>query len=146
MQNIFILINILSADGLASIRLVIPIINIKDRHLTHWGRDKMAAISQTAFSSASLWMKTFEFWIELYWNMFFRVSMTIWQHWFRYDLALATSHYLNQWWQNLLTHICVTWRQWLNCRIYWIWSERRYHKYYVASMTKYNTCQSTDHG
>ena len=28
---------------------------------THWGRDKMAAISQTIFSSACSWMKIYEF-------------------------------------------------------------------------------------
>ena len=32
--------------------------------LTHWGRDKMAAISQTTFSSAFSWMKMFDFWIK----------------------------------------------------------------------------------
>ena len=30
--------------------------------LTHWGRDKMATISQTTFSSAFSWMKIYEFW------------------------------------------------------------------------------------
>ena len=30
------------------------------RALTHWGRDKMYAISQTTFSSAFSWMKMFE--------------------------------------------------------------------------------------
>ena len=40
--------------------------------LTHWGRDKMAAISQTAFSSAFPWMKTFEFQIKFHWNMFLK--------------------------------------------------------------------------
>ena len=29
--------------------------------LTHWGRDKMAAVSQTMFSNAFSWMKMFEF-------------------------------------------------------------------------------------
>ena len=29
--------------------------------LTHWGRDKMAAISQTTFSNAFSWIKTYEF-------------------------------------------------------------------------------------
>ena len=29
--------------------------------LTHWGRDKMDAISQMTFSSAFSWMKMFEF-------------------------------------------------------------------------------------
>ena len=29
--------------------------------LTHWGRDKMAAISQTMFSNAFSWMEIYEF-------------------------------------------------------------------------------------
>ena len=29
--------------------------------LIHWGRDKMAAISQTTFSNAFSWMKKYEF-------------------------------------------------------------------------------------
>ena len=41
--------------------------------LTHWDRDKMTAISQTTFSSAFAWMKTFEFWIKIHWNKFFMV-------------------------------------------------------------------------
>ena len=32
-----------------------------DYMLTHWGQDKMAAISQTTFSSVFSWMKSFEF-------------------------------------------------------------------------------------
>ena len=42
-------------------------------HLTHWGRDKVAASSQTTFSSAFSWMKTFESQIKFHWNMFFGV-------------------------------------------------------------------------
>ena len=34
--------------------------------LTHWGRDKMASISQTTLSSAFPWMKMFEFWIKFH--------------------------------------------------------------------------------
>ena len=30
-------------------------------HLTQWGRDKMAAVSQTMFSNAFSWMKMYEF-------------------------------------------------------------------------------------
>ena len=44
-------------------------------------------------------------------SFFFRVSLTtIRHHWVRQWLGvkLATSHYLNQWWPSLLTHICVT--------------------------------------
>ena len=51
--------------------------------LTHRDRDKMDAISQTTFSSAFSLMKMFEFRLKCYWNMFLRVQLTIFQHWFR---------------------------------------------------------------
>ena len=51
--------------------------------LTHWGRDKMDAISQTTFSSAFCSMKMFEFWIKFHWSSFLRVQLTIFYHWFR---------------------------------------------------------------
>ena len=38
--------------------------------LTHWGRDKMDAISQMTFSSAFSWMKMFEFLSKCQWNLF----------------------------------------------------------------------------
>ena len=47
--------------------------------LTHWGRDKMAAIFQTTFS----WMKIYEFRSKFHWSLFLRVQLTIFQHWFR---------------------------------------------------------------
>ena len=68
--------------------------------LTHWGRDKMAAIFQTTFSNAFSWMKMFEFRLKFHWSLFLWFQLTIFQHWFRYWLGAvqATSHYLNQWW------------------------------------------------
>ena len=51
--------------------------------LTHWGRDKMDAISQTTFWSAFSWMKTFEFRLKFHWSLFPRVQLTIFQHWLR---------------------------------------------------------------
>ena len=51
--------------------------------LTHWGRDKMDAISQTTFWSAFSWMKMFEFRLKFHGSLFLRVQMTIFQHWFR---------------------------------------------------------------
>ena len=68
--------------------------------LTHWDRDKMAAIFQTTFSNAFSWMKMCKFWLRFLWGLFTRVQLTILQHWFRKWLGAvqATSHYLNQWW------------------------------------------------
>ena len=40
--------------------------------LTHWGQDKMAAISQMIFSNAFSWMKTFDFQI-FHWSAISRV-------------------------------------------------------------------------
>ena len=41
--------------------------------LTAWGKGKMAAVSQTTFSSAFPWMKMFKYSIEFHWNVFLRV-------------------------------------------------------------------------
>ena len=64
--------------------------------LTHWG--KIAVISQTTFSNAFSWMKTYESWLISHWSLFLRVQLRIFQHWFRSWLGAdqATSHYLNQ--------------------------------------------------
>ena len=51
--------------------------------LTHWGRDKMDAISQTTSSSPFSWMKMFEFRLKSQWSLFLRVQLTRFQNWFR---------------------------------------------------------------
>ena len=53
--------------------------------LTHWDRDKMAAISQTTFSNAFSWMKMFKCRLKFHWTLFPRVhwQLTISQRWFR---------------------------------------------------------------
>ena len=51
--------------------------------LTHWGRDKMAAIFQTTFSNGFSWMKMYEFRLTFHWSLFLEVKLTIFQHWFR---------------------------------------------------------------
>ena len=73
--------------------------------LTHLGRDKMDAISQTITSSAFSCMKIFEFLLKFHWSLLVRVQLTIFDHWFRLWLGAvqATSNYLNQWW-------LVSWR------------------------------------
>ena len=45
--------------------------------------DKMAAISQTAFSDASSWMKILVFLLKFHWSLFVRVPLAITQRWFR---------------------------------------------------------------
>ena len=50
--------------------------------LTHWGRDKMAAIFQTTVSNGFSWMKMFEFWLTFHWSLFLGVLLTIFQHWY----------------------------------------------------------------
>ena len=68
--------------------------------LTHWSRDKMAAISQTTHSNAFSWIKILEIRLIFHWSLFLGVESSILHHWFRYWLGAdqATSHYLNQWW------------------------------------------------
>ena len=51
--------------------------------LTHLSLDKISAISQTTFSNAFSWTKSFVFWSEFHWSLFLRVQLTIFQHWFR---------------------------------------------------------------
>ena len=51
--------------------------------LTHWGQDKMAAISKTVFSNAFSWMEIYEFRSKFHWSLFLRVQLTIFQYWFR---------------------------------------------------------------
>ena len=53
------------------------------KELTHWGRDKMAAVSQTTLSNAFSWMKMLEFRFKFHLSLFLRVQFTIFQHWFR---------------------------------------------------------------
>ena len=52
-------------------------------NLTHWGRDKMAAVSQTTISNAFSWMKIYTFRLRFHWSLFERVQLTIFRHWFR---------------------------------------------------------------
>ena len=49
-------------------------------HLTHWGRYKMDAISQTTLSNAFSWMKILEFRLKFHWNLFPRFQLIISQH------------------------------------------------------------------
>ena len=57
--------------------------HLNNHWLTHWGRDKMAAISQTTLSNAFSWMKLLEFRLKFHWSLFLRAQLTIFQHWFR---------------------------------------------------------------
>ena len=49
----------------------------------HWGCDEMNNISQRTFSNIFSSVKLFEFWLTFHWNLFLRVQLTIFQHWFR---------------------------------------------------------------
>ena len=52
-------------------------------YLTHWGRDKMHAITQATFSDAFSWIQIHEFRLRYHWSLFLRFELTIFQHWFR---------------------------------------------------------------
>ena len=70
--------------------------------LTHWGPDKMDAISQTTCSSAFSWMKMFEFRLKFHWRLLLRA-------WRRPGNKPLSEPRM----ESLLTHICVTWPQWV---------------------------------
>ena len=83
--------------------------------LTHLPLDKMAAILADDILKCSL-MKIIKFWFKFHWNLFPAVQLTINQHWFAKQV---TSHFLNQWWQSSLTHICSTRGRWVNNFTMW---------------------------
>ena len=51
--------------------------------LSHWGWDKMVAISQTTFSNAFSWLKMYWFQLKFHWRLSPMVQVTIFQHWVR---------------------------------------------------------------
>ena len=57
--------------------------NVISSSLSHWGRDKIAAISQTTFWNSFSWMKMYEFHSRFHWSLFLRFELTIFQHWLR---------------------------------------------------------------
>ena len=83
--------------------------------LTHWSRDKMAAISQTTIWNAFSWMKIYEFRLIFHWSLFLRVEVSVpalvqimaWRR--PGDKPLSEPMMII-----LLTHICVTRPQWVN--------------------------------
>ena len=89
--------------------------------LTHLPLDKMAAISQTTFSNAFSWMKSFVFWFKFRRSLFLRVQLTISQHWFRKWLGAD----LDQCLPTSPTHICGTRVRWVKAA--WCWCKPFYH-------------------
>ena len=77
--------------------------------LTHWGRDKMDAISQKTFSSAFSWMKMYQLRLKFHCSLFLRVQLTIFQHWLRKWLgavqATSSDRPTSLWW---LQKPCMT--------------------------------------
>ena len=88
--------------------------------LTHWGRDNMAAISQTTFSNAFSWMKIL---IEISLKFVPRVpinnipALVQIMAWRR----LGDKPLSEQMMDSLPTHICVTRPQWVNVCIHTHW-------------------------
>ena len=68
--------------------------------LTHWDREKMAAISQMTFWNGFSLMEMYELRLKFHWSLFLGTQLTIFQHWLRWWLGAdqATSHYQIQWW------------------------------------------------
>ena len=51
--------------------------------LAHWGRDKMAAISQTTFWNRFSWIRMYEFRFKFHWSLLLGAQLIIFQHWLR---------------------------------------------------------------
>ena len=67
------------------IKYIVNVSKITARQrLTQISLDKVAAISQTTFSNAFSWMKSFVFRLKFHWSLFLKVQLIISQHWFRY--------------------------------------------------------------
>ena len=110
--------NSVSSSGRKSKHVfMLPLITALRKELTHWGREKMDAISQTTFSSAFSWMKMFEFQLRYHWSLFLNVQLTIFQHW---CLAPLGDKPLSETMMVFLpTDICVTRPQWVKCFTRW---------------------------
>ena len=86
--------------------------------ITHWGRDKIDAISQTIFVNAFSWMKNFEF-------QYFIDICSLGSNW-QYIIigsenGLASNrHYLNQWGSSLLMHLYAIRSQWVTKSYYYL--------------------------
>ena len=84
----------------------------KSNHLAHWSPDKVAAIFQM-ISSNVFYVWSCCILIQLS-TVFPMLQLTICHHWFRlwFGAKEPTSHYLNQWWRNLIMY--VTRPLWVN--------------------------------
>ena len=93
-----------------------PLFPRLSNRLTHWGREKMAAILQAPFSNSLSWMKKHKLRSLCHLWLFLWVQLNIFRYCFREWLGVnqTTSHYLSQWWPRLVTHVCATWSQWVN--------------------------------
>ena len=83
--------------------------------ITHWGRDKMDAISQKTFSCAISWMKMYEFRLKFHLECFPKgpinnipslVQIMVWRR--PGDKPLSEAMMVD-----LPTHVCVTRPQWV---------------------------------
>ena len=88
------------------VHTLVVIVPWPDYLLTHWGRDKMAAFSQTTLSNAFSRIKMNEFGLGFLWSLFPRFELTIWRQ--SGDKPLSEPVMVR-----LLTHICVTRPQWV---------------------------------
>ena len=84
---------------------------------THLHLDKMAAFSQTIFSDAFSWMKSFVFWLKFHWSLFLRVQLT--NPSIGLDNGLAPKRRQAIIWTNAVLihwHICATRGGWVKSK------------------------------
>ena len=103
--------------------------------LTHWGREKMDAISQTTLSNVFSWMKMIEFRLTFHWSFFPKsvinnipALVQIMACGRPGDKPLSEPMMVN-----LLTHICVTRPQWVKHFVYGSLVKHAYSKSLLRS-------------
>ena len=86
--------------------------NLRSHILTHWDRDKMAAIFQTTFWYIFSSMKMHTFRLRFQWILLFlRVQLITFLHWHQPGDELLSEPMM----VSVQTHICIPRLQWVNC-------------------------------
>ena len=108
--------------------------------LTYWGLDKMIDILHTTFSCAFSWM--FCVLIHILRKFVPKVSVHNKSASVQVRAKQATSHYLNQRWPSLVTHICITQSRWVNLIKCYFWFVLRHSNWNTLLMSSPVQCLS----
>ena len=79
--------------------------------MSHWSWDRIA-LCRSHFQMHFICMEILLFQFNFHWIKFLRVRITINQYWCQEMTWHRASHYLNQRWSSLATHICLNRTRW----------------------------------